>query len=374
MQIVCAESVLEGPAWLSPLGKVTVLPDSEIGADAVSDADALIIRSKTRVTRDLVQGSRLRFVATATAGIDHIDIQALEEAGITWYAAHGSNAASVGEYILFALLCAARKHQLSLKGKTLGIIGCGHCGSAVMRLADALGMNLLLNDPPRKDRGDVMPFVDLERLLAEADFVTLHVPLTEGGVYPTRQLAGHAFFEAMKPGAVFINASRGEVAVEQALADALSRDHLAGAVLDVFEGEPNINASLVSKLLLATPHIAGYSWDGRLRGTAMAAAALADWLGTPPPAVQVHSEPIQTATLHDAAADGQVFEAVSKACGLLDDDAALRQAAENGLASDGFLGIRKHYRKRREFPAWQVAGPLHPDAAAVLKNLGFTIP
>ena len=222
MKIVCASSVLHGEEAFSTLGRTVILPDQEISRSDVMDADALVIRSKTRVTRDLLEGTRVSFVGTATAGVDHMDLEWLEYHDIAWHAAAGCNANSVAEYITAALLCLVQRKRLLLKDLTLGVVGVGHVGSAVAEKARALGMNVLLNDPPRALAENHPPeLLPLDRVLDEADVVTLHVPLTDTGPYATRRMGDCRLFERLQPGCIFLNASRGEVVDSDALMVAL---------------------------------------------------------------------------------------------------------------------------------------------------------
>lgn len=285
--------------------EVTYLDGGSITAADVKEADALIVRTRTRCDRALLEGSRVRFIATATIGYDHLDTAYLREAGIAWTNCPGCNASSVGQYVastlrLLALhgawsgagltaadcpVTAGREAYAAFGGLTLGIVGVGHVGRAVAQAACALGIGrILLNDPPREAAEGPEGFYPLERLLAESDVVTLHTPLTrEPQSWPTFHLAGEAFFEAMKPGAILINAARGSVVDTPALVRALETERLRAAVIDTWEGEPRaINPRLLSLAWLATPHIAGYSADGKARGSQMALTAVSHHFGIDP--------------------------------------------------------------------------------------------
>ena len=257
MKIICAESVLFGREAFSSLGEVLVRPDREIGPADVRDADALVVRSKTRVNRDLLAGSSVSFVGTATAGYDHFDTDWLSAEGIAWSAAAGCNANSVAEYVTAALLCLAQRHAFRLEGLTLGVIGVGQVGRRVVRKAAALGLRVLQNDPPRRIAEGAPELIALEEVLAGADILTMHVPLTDSGPFATRRMADARLMERLKPGAIFINASRGEVVDEEDLRMALESGQIAHAVLDVWDDEPRWNAGLMALCDLGTPHIAG---------------------------------------------------------------------------------------------------------------------
>jgi len=267
MKTVVAETVLLGREAFETLGDVTVVPDRQIGPEHLKEADVLIVRSKTKVSAELLAGSSVRFAGTATAGFEHVDSLWLEKNGIGWCAAPGCNADSVADYMTAALLTLHSKHGVELEGKTIGIIGVGQVGSRVARRAEALGLRTLLNDPPRAAREGGSGFCGLETLLAGSDIVTLHVPLTGEKPWPTLKMAGCRFFEQMKRGAVFINASRGKVLDADALLLAKERGIISHAVLDVWDPEPAIRADVLAAATIGTPHIAGHSFEGKLNGT-----------------------------------------------------------------------------------------------------------
>jgi erythronate-4-phosphate dehydrogenase len=267
MKTVVAETVLLGREAFATLGEVIVVPDRQIGPEHLKDADALIIRSKTKVVPELIAGSAVRFVGTATAGFEHIDFQSLEKHGIGWCAAPGCNADSVADYMTAALLTLHSKHGVELEGKTIGIIGVGQVGSRVAKRAEALGLRVLLNDPPRAAREGEKGFQDLTDLLAKSDIITLHVPLIKEKPWPTLKMADCRFFEQMKHNAVFINSSRGKVLDADALLLAKASGIISHAVLDVWDPEPAIRADVLAAATIGTPHIAGHSFEGKLNGT-----------------------------------------------------------------------------------------------------------
>ncbi|MCF7838564.1 MAG: 4-phosphoerythronate dehydrogenase, partial [Candidatus Marinimicrobia bacterium] len=288
VKTVCAASVLWGAEAFGRLGPVTVLPDREIGPAQVRDAHLLAIRSKTPVNRALLAGGGLRFVGTATAGYDHLDLAALEQAGTAWTAAAGCNANSVAEYFVCALLCLANRHGWALDRMTLGVIGVGQVGRRVARNAERLGMRVLRNDPPLARATGNACYVPLAELQAQADILTFHVPLTQDGPDPTYHLGDYRFFERVRPGCVIFNAARGEVVDPGVLLEAQRAGAVSRLVLDVWEPEPDYPLELLAAADLATPHIAGYSFDGKFEGTRLiyeeACRFLevpADW--TPPP-------------------------------------------------------------------------------------------
>ena len=209
MRLLCSTNIPYAAEAFQTLGDVDILPPDQFTPDRVRDADALVIRSTLKVNRALLEGSRVRFVGTCTIGTDHMDLAWLDRAGIAWRAAPGCNANSVSEYVTAALLCLGQRLSFRLEGKTIGVIGVGNVGRRVVEKAQALGLRVLQNDPPRAEAEGDPVFRPLDELLAEADILTLHTPLTSAGPHPTRHLAGRRFFERIKPGLVFLNAGRG---------------------------------------------------------------------------------------------------------------------------------------------------------------------
>lgn len=260
------------------LGNVVYRPGARISAADVRHADALIVRTRTHCGRELLEGSKVRFVATATIGFDHIDTGYLAEAGIGWANCPGCNAASVAQYVQNSLLLLEQSGHLILSETTVGIVGVGHVGSKVAKAAKALGCRTLLCDPPRQERGDG-GLVPLSAIEAEADVITLHVPLTHEGPHATFHMADAAFFSRLQRWPVLINSSRGEVADTGALKTALADGRIRTAVIDTWENEPDIDRELLRQVFLGTPHIAGYSADGKANGTRMALEAVARHFG-----------------------------------------------------------------------------------------------
>ncbi|MBE6288031.1 MAG: 4-phosphoerythronate dehydrogenase PdxB [Mediterranea massiliensis] len=254
--------------------EVIFLPGKEISAEAVSDADALIIRTRTRCDHNLLNGSCVQFIATATIGYDHIDIEYCRRSGIQWTNAPGCNSASVAQYLHSSLLLLQREKGLKLAEATLGIVGVGNVGSKVADVAKELGMKVMLNDPVREAAEGNKGFSSLEEIAEQCDVITFHVPLNKEGIYRTFHLADTNFFHLLKRRPYFINTARGEVVDTEALLQALDKGVVADAIIDVWENEPNINHSLLNKVYIATPHIAGYSADGKANATRMSLDAL----------------------------------------------------------------------------------------------------
>ena len=364
---------------LEPCADVRHLDPREITPETVRDADALIIRTRTKCDAALLEHSRVSVIATATIGIDHIDLDWCGKRGIVCRNAAGCNAASVAQYMTSALLRVSLRHNVDLRGKTLGVVGCGHVGSKVAAAAYALGMNVLVNDPPRARREGPSGFVTLETIQNEADFVTFHVPLTQAGPDRTEHLADETFFRGLRKKPFFFNSSRGDVVDEPALKKAIIEGQISGAVLDVWHNEPEIDRELLSLVDFATPHIAGYSADGKANGTAMAVDVVAQGLHIlePDAIQQVRADilakvpaPANPVVTLDAASANPVADAVLASYDVADDDAALRAAPEN------FEALRGSYRVRREFPAYTVklSGCESDDSLRdALRKLGFRL-
>lgn len=252
---------------------------AEIAPEDVRDADALIVRTRTKCDERLLGGSRVRFVATATIGFDHIDADYMRRAGISWMSCPGCNAGSVAQYVEAVLLLLRRDKGMALDRMTLGVVGCGHVGTKVVAVAERLGMRVLVCDPPRQERGDGTGFVGMRQIEEECDVVTFHVPLMGEGPHPTFHLADRAFFGRLGRRPTVINTSRGAVVDNAALVDAMASGKVADAVVDTWEHEPRINTQLLRSAWIATPHIAGYSADGKVNADNMVIAGLCRHFG-----------------------------------------------------------------------------------------------
>lgn len=273
LKIVADKAIpfLEGV--FDPYADMTYLPGDKIGPEDVRDADVLMVRTRTKCNADLLEGSKVKFIATATIGTDHIDFPYCDSKGIVVRNAPGCNAGGVMEYVFSALYGLASRKSISLQGDTIGIIGVGHVGSLIERMGGALGFKILKCDPPRAEAEGSFGFCDLEYLLQNSQIVTLHVPLDE----TTRGMANSEFFSLMQPGAFFINAARGEVVCDDALKAAIPK--LGPVIIDTWNHEPDIDIDLMDKVAIATPHIAGYSYQGKQNGTAAAVRAVAHYFG-----------------------------------------------------------------------------------------------
>ena len=313
-----------------------------ITSDDVRDADILIVRTRTRCDRALLSGSRVRLVVTATIGYDHLDTDYLRTAGIAWTNCPGCNATSVAQYVMNSLLVLQQQQGLDLSRATLGIIGVGHVGTAVLEAARRWGINnILLNDPPREAAGDAAPegfsWSSLERIQAEADILTLHTPLTTVTPYPTHHLVDDKFFNALRRKPVLINAARGGIVNESALLAAMDAGRIRTTIIDTWEGEPDVNRRLLEHAFIATPHIAGYSADGKANATRMALTAVCRFLGRE---MTFDIQPPKLERQFDST-DDDITRAL-KLYNPLEDSQRLKEHPEQ------FESLRGHYPLRRE--------------------------
>lgn len=381
MNIVCASSVLHACEAFAGLGDVRLLPDRDIRREHLLDADALIVRSKTSVGPELLEGTPVGFVATATAGADHFNVAWLNQADIAWSAAPGCNANSVAEYVAAALALLARKRAALLPGKTLGIVGVGQVGSRVAQKAEILGLRVLRNDPPLALQTGSADFRPLEAVLSEADILTLHVPLESAGPFPTRHLADCRLFERLKPGAWFVNSSRGAVTDSDSLQCALDHHLLAACALDVWEKEPEIPEPLKRAVDFLTPHVAGYSLEGLLNGTLHCYRELCHFLEveptwTPDPR-QLPPAPFVAIDAAHRSDEDVLAELLAAACPIPEDDRAWRAEMTTDDSAElrrRFDRFRKNYQSRREFAAIRVhLSHASPALLDVVAALGFQV-
>ena len=379
MKIVADENIPSVTEAFSSLGEVTRVRGRGLQPEQVADADVLLVRSVTRVDERLLAGSRVRFVGSATIGFDHVDRDYLAARDIGFATAPGSNAISAAEYVASALLVLSQQRGVALAGRTVGIIGCGNVGSRVRARLSVLGMECLVNDPPLQASGAQDEFVSLDDALA-CDIVTVHVPLERGGKHPTFHLIDAAALARLRTGAVFINTSRGAVADNPALLATLQARADLAVVLDVWEGEPSISLPLLERVALGTPHIAGYSLDGKLRGTEMIYRAACDFLGEPL-SWDVRSVLPPVAPVDVGAATGDDNESLARAAvlGCYDvhaDDRRLRKLFELEPEQQPayFDRLRKEYPVRREFAVTPLLhAPLSDAQRQLLVGLGFEI-
>jgi len=395
VNIICATNMPFAMEAFSTLGETRILEGRNIKAADVRETQILALRSTTKVNRELLEGSQVRFVGTATIGTDHLDIPYFDKAGIKWCFAPGCNANSVSEYIAAALLYLACKHGITLEGKAIGVIGVGNVGRRVVQKARALGMRVLMNDPPREraeksgqwgvgsgqKEDDGNAFVSLEKVLAEADIITMHVPLTKDGPDKTFHLADATFFARAKKGLILLNAARGPVVDSPALISALDTGWVSHVVLDTWEEEPHYRMDLVPRVDIATPHIAGHSFEGKMMGTVMVYREVCKFLGVP--AVWSHEPLMPPPLVPEVRVDATgrddqaiLWEVVRQVYDLEGDDHRFRASAvaDEKERMKNFDRLRSDYPERREFQYTKVTlnGGGSPLRCALVE-LGFKV-
>lgn len=373
MKILCDIALPNSVEVFSQYGEVALKNGRQINAGDLVDVDVLIIRSITKVNEDLLsKANKLKFVGTATAGMDHIDTALLDKKGIAYSNAQGSNCESVGDYILSVLLVLAEKYSISFEGKSIGIVGCGFVGSQVYNKAKALGLTIVKNDPPRFKAGDKTCSATLDEALA-CDIVTLHVPLIQDGEYKTLHLIDEQNLLKLKPNAIFINASRGNVVDNEALSEFLEKRSDIKVWLDVFEGEPEINCKkLLSQVDGATAHIAGYSYESKRRANVMLAFTLAKVLKLEEPKAYVMPKPeIESTTLgkvENLDLD-LIRRLVFSVYDVRRDSLMFKNCFKNAKSFDA---MRSNYRERRELSSLHLLN-VEDKFKEQLSLLGFSV-
>ena len=367
MKIVADDKIPFLKGVFEPFAEVVYLKGAAISPADVADADALIVRTRTKCGAALLKDSRVKFVATATIGYDHIAADEMDKLGIAWRSAPGCNAASVAQYLAAVLT----GFGVPLAGKTLGVVGVGNVGKLAVKVGEALGMRVLLNDPPRAEAEGQGAFATLDDVAREADFVTLHVPKVTGGRYPTVKLLDERFFAAAKDGVCLVNAARGEAADGAALKAAIKSGKVSHAAIDVWENEPDIDRELLELCDFGTPHIAGYSTDGKANGTTAAVRAVAGFFGIdelknfravpPPPA----NETLLAAD-EKAPVEKELHRLVCHTFDINKTDADLRRDPA------AFEQLRGSAPLRREPFAYRVAGG-SPELRQKAAALGFEL-
>jgi erythronate-4-phosphate dehydrogenase len=379
VRIIADENIPFVKDAFAAFGDVQVTPGRAITAAEVKTADILLVRSVTRVDEEMLTGSRVRFVGSATIGTDHIDGEALRQRGIAFAHAPGSNAESVVGYVLAAILRHVVMTGIQLSAVTVGVVGAGRIGSSLAKRLASLGTRVLVNDPPRANAEGGTGFVDLQTLLRQSDVVTLHVPLIRMGSYATVGLIGPDQLSLINLGALLINTSRGKVVDTAALVEATGTGRVS-AVVDVWAEEPDIPRALSEAVDLMTPHIAGYSWDGKVRGTQMLHEALASHFGIVPewvpPEVVI---PARHLALPAPAlpVEATLQHLVARMYDIEADDQRLREAATGDRPSriEAFHGLRKEYPARYDFHNYRIDRQSLPGHLATMaaKGLGVTL-
>lgn len=370
MKILVDENMPYARELFGRLGEVKTVAARPVPAQHLEDADALMVRSVTKVNAALLAGKAIKFVGTATAGADHVDENWLKQAGIGFSAAPGCNAIAVVEYVFSALLALAERDGFRLQDRVVGIVGVGNVGARLEARLAALGVRTLLCDPPRADRGDEGDFRTLDELVDEADVLTFHTPLSKEGAYKTWHLADEALIARLRPGAILINASRGAVVENAALLKRLWAGQRLSVVLDVWEPEPDLSAALLEQVDIGSAHIAGYSHEGKARGTVHLFEAFSAFIGSPQQVAldRLLPEPeFGRITLHGPLDQATLKRLAHLVYDVRRDDAALRRAV---AVAGGFDKLRKHYPERREWRSLCVQCD-EQQAATLLCQLGF---
>jgi len=364
---------------LAGFAEVRQLGTAAITNEALRDADAVVVRSETNVGEPLLRHTRVQFVGTATIGTDHVDTEYLQKSGIGFASAPGSNANSVAEYVAAALLVTAARLHISLKGRILGVVGVGNVGSRVVRVGHALGMQVLQNDPPVARKTGDRRFVSLDAIM-EADVVSLHVPLTRTGDDPTFHLFDRDRVFRMKSGSVLLNTSRGAVVEGRGLQSALADGRLAAAILDVWEGEPDIDPLLLSTVLIGTPHIAGYSFDGKVNAARAMFESIVRHFGVtrqwPDPAAMPAPRTSRIVLSPQADGEEELRRVINCCYSIEEDDRRCREliALPDDARRAEFRRQRASYPVRREFHATRVIAPQGCNSLREsLSALGFTV-
>ncbi|OQA01645.1 MAG: Erythronate-4-phosphate dehydrogenase [Planctomycetes bacterium ADurb.Bin401] len=373
MKIIADENIPFVKECFISTGDVATVHGRKISKDILRDADALLVRSITKVNKDLLEGTNIKFVATATIGFEHIDIEYLKSKNIGFASAPGSNANSVAEYVTSALLNLAEKYNFDISKKSIGIVGVGNVGSRVEKKAKALRMKVVLNDPPLQRQTGDKKYSPLKEIF-DCDIVTLHTPLTREGIDKTYHLADDEFYAKLKNGAIFFNTCRGSVHETAALKKTIISKKLTACVLDVWENEPDIDLELLDIVDFGTPHIAGYSYDGKVIGMIMIYQAFCRFFGLeakftehdflPPPKI---SEIIIQKTEKNP-----LLFAVNSLYDIRKDDENLRKIKNEPADKRGlyFDSLRKNYHVRREFPNTKIVNA-DEEVVNILEGIGY---
>jgi erythronate-4-phosphate dehydrogenase len=373
MKIIIDDKIPYIKGAFEKVAEVVYLPGNKTTPEIVKDADAIITRTRTICNKQLLEGSDVKFIATATIGFDHIDTDYCDKAGIQWTNAPGCNAESVNQYIASALFSWSLKNRTELAGKTIGIVGVGQVGSRVAKTCETIGMKVLLNDPPRERAEGSEKFVSLKTIQQEADIITFHVPLNMTGEDATFHLANVEFLAGLKKKALLINSCRGEVFDTEAVKQTRKSELISGLVIDCWENEPDLDLELLKMADLGTPHIAGYSKDGKAKGTMMSIQAVSrffnlgldDWK---PSGVEPPENPVIRINGNQRREYSILAEVILSTYDIENDDNELRR--DTSL----FEKLRSDYPVRREFDSFTVgAENVKEETLERLRKLGFGI-
>ncbi|WP_281629110.1 4-phosphoerythronate dehydrogenase [Vibrio sp. St2] len=373
MKILIDENMPYAEQLFSQLGEVVLKSGRTLNADDLVDVDALMIRSVTKVNAELIsKANRLKFVGTATAGMDHVDQALLKEKGIFFTAAPGCNKVGVAEYAFSVMMVLAQQQGFSVFDKTVGIIGAGQVGSYLQQCLEGIGIKVLINDPPKQAAGDERNFTPLDALLEQADIITTHTPITRDGDFPTHHLINETVLNKLRGGQILINAARGPVVDNTALKARLRKQDGFIAALDVFEFEPEVDMELLPLLAFATPHVAGYGLEGKARGTTMIFNSFCEFLNND---LRAHASellptaPVPELVLDRAWEESTLHNLTQLVYDVRKDDALFRREISQPGAFDL---MRKNYWDRREYSAVTLRGNAEANLQPLAK-LGFQI-
>ena len=349
-------------------GEVEYLAGTDFTKERIKDADTLIVRTVVRLDKDLLEGTKVKLICSATIGYDHIDTDYCDAHGIAWRNAPGCNSGSVQQYIVSSLIVLSMQASLVLKGKTIGIIGVGNVGTKVARACETLGMKVLLNDPPRQELERDAAFFDLETIKREADIITFHTPLTKEGKYKTYYLAGDSFFSSLSKKPLIINSARGSIVDTAAIKNAMKEDKISGMIIDCWEDEPGIDLEYMRMADIATPHIAGYSADGKANASRISLTNIAGFynLDRAPVSLIKVPEPEYPVIDLNKFDSHRIERAILATYNPMGDFERLRNDPGQ------FKDLRNAYPLRREPLAYTVTNAL-PEEAAILESLGFNL-
>ena len=369
-KIIIDDAVPFAKEIFSSLGKVTCIAGNKINSKHLVDADALIIRSRTKITPPLLTNSKVQFIGSTVVGLDHVDQNYLLQNNIQFYSAQGCNANSVAEFVITCIVNYAKENNIILKNKTLGIIGVGNVGRLLQQKAITLGLKILANDPPRQQQKNKHNFVDLNSVL-NADIVSFHTPLIASGNYPTKHLLNKENFKLIKPQALIINAARGGIIDEKAWLNYAKQHPTLTSIIDCWQDEPNINPKLYAIAKIATPHIAGHALDAKIKGTLMVYQKLCklwnikknnhwkNYLPKPPPTIKLIQYPTNQQTIYQ----------LLKKCYQPNKD----HQAINLTNSTEFEYYRRHYPTRREWSEHSIEQTTNQQLNNTLIKLGFIL-
>lgn len=371
MRIIADDKIPYLKGVFEPVCDIEYYPGKEINNSILKNADALITRTRTKCNAKLLEGTKVKFIATATIGFDHIDTQFCAQKGIRWTNAPGCNSSSVQQYIASAMVTLAKKYQFNIQDKTFGIVGIGNVGKKIVRLLDLMDCKVYLNDPPRARKEGPCGFVNLDSIIRECDIISFHVPLNMEGADKTFHLANQYLFNKLNKDTIIINSSRGEIVDTPAIKNAINTGIVKAAVLDVWENEPHIDKELLNKVDIATPHIAGYSADGKGNGTMMSVQAVSRFFNLGLDTWKPKDIPVPDNTLIDLNCQGKnlqdiLTEVFITTYPILEDDNRLREEFSE------FEKQRANYPLRREFTSYTIRITNdHNNYGKILEKFGF---